>query len=109
MELDFAILADAVSAREAVVSILSGGVDTFNIPAPGFPVPAALAIRLLANRQGVAMAHRLEIRFLDQGGSQMPEVRLPMMDIPPNPTHTRWIPCVRTEKLKIERLLINWL
>jgi hypothetical protein len=86
MQLDYAILADAaISKGDGLMHLIGGGISNFNVPAIPAPISASLAINFWANRADLQREHRLEIRYIDEDGNPMPEIKTLDLPIPPDP------------------------
>jgi hypothetical protein len=83
MRLDWAMLADAATARENLGFIIAGGIDTlYALPAMpgqpplppgqvGLPATAAIIFRLLLARAELGRQHAFELRISDEDGKEI--------------------------------------
>jgi hypothetical protein len=71
MQLDWAMMAEAVQIRDGLAFVLGGGFDTVvsnQLPAA---LHGAIAIRLLLHRTEVDRQHAVEVRILDEDGQEL--------------------------------------
>lgn len=74
MEVDCALLCDAVTIREGLLHILGGGVTRAN--RPGFPAPLGLnlALRILVHPTEADRSHLLEATLQDADGKTIAKI-----------------------------------
>jgi len=71
MQLDWAMMAEAVQIREGLAYVLGGGFDTVisgQLPAA---LHGAVVIRLLLHRTEADRQHAVEVRILDEDGAEL--------------------------------------
>ncbi len=74
MQLDWAIIAEAVQVRGGLAYILGGGIDTINAPELPASLNAAVLVRLQLHRTETDRQHVIEVRILDEDGRQLAEL-----------------------------------
>lgn len=71
MQLDWAMMAEAVQVRDGLAFVLGGGFDTVMTGQLPATLRGAVAIRLLFHRTEVERPHAVEVRVLDEDGSEL--------------------------------------
>ena len=71
MQLDWAMMAEAVQIKDGLAYVLGGGFDTVlsgQLPAA---LHGAIAVRVLLHRTEVDREHAVEVRVLDEDGAEL--------------------------------------
>jgi hypothetical protein len=71
MQLDWAMMAEAVQVRDGLAFVLGGGFDTVATPQLPATLRGAVAIRVLFHRTEVEREHAIEVRVLDEDGAEL--------------------------------------
>ncbi|HVS06653.1 MAG TPA: hypothetical protein VHK65_10875 [Candidatus Dormibacteraeota bacterium] len=71
MQLDWAMMAEAVQIRDGLAFVLGGGFDTVTAPQLPAALHGAVAIRLLFHRTEADRQHAVEVRVLDEDGGEL--------------------------------------
>jgi len=71
MQLDWAMMAEAVQIRDGLAYVLGGGFDTVVAGQLPAALHGAVAIRLLFHRTEADREHAVEVRLLDEDGGEL--------------------------------------
>lgn len=74
MQLDWAMIAEAVQIREGLAYVLGGGIDTITASDLPATLTATLLVRLLLHRTETGRPHVIEARILDEDGHQLAQM-----------------------------------
>jgi uncharacterized protein DUF6941 len=74
MQLDWAIIAEAVQIREGLAYILGGGIDTITVANLPASLNAGVLVRLQLHRTETDRQHVIEVRILDEDGRQLAQM-----------------------------------
>lgn len=85
MQIEYAILADAVKIRDGLLYVIAGGITSFTPPALPAPLTLSLAVKFKGTRGEVERPHQLEVRFVDEDGRPSPDLQTLNMPFTPTP------------------------
>ena len=71
MQLDWAMMAEAVQVRDGLAYVLGGGFDTVVAGQLPAALHGAVAVRLLLHRTEADREHAVEVRILDEDGAEL--------------------------------------
>jgi len=71
MQLDWAMMAEAVQIRDGLAFVLGGGFDTVVTAQLPATLRGAVAIRVLFHRTEIDREHAIEVRVLDEDGGEL--------------------------------------
>ena|SRR5438132_9063217 len=74
MQLEWAILAEAVQVREGLAYVLGGGIDTVTASELPATLTASLLLRLNLHRTETDRQHMIEARILDEDGRELSQL-----------------------------------
>jgi hypothetical protein len=74
VQLEWAILAEAVQIREGLAYVLGGGIDTVTAAELPATLTASLLLRLNLHRTEIERQHLVEARILDEDGRQLAQL-----------------------------------
>lgn len=71
MTLDWAMIADSVQIRQGLAFVLGGGIDTVEASELPAGFAGSILVRLLLHRTEIDRQHTVELRVLDEDGTQL--------------------------------------
>ncbi|TMD63559.1 MAG: hypothetical protein E6I84_15415 [Chloroflexi bacterium] len=74
MQLDWAMIAEAVQVREGLAYVLGGGIDTVTAAELPARLTASVLVRLHLHRTEADRQHLIEARVLDEDGQQLAQL-----------------------------------
>lgn len=75
MEVDCALLCDAVTVREGLLNILGGGITRLNRPSYPTQWNGGLALRILVHPTEGGSPHTIQVLMQDEDGSRLSEIQ----------------------------------